>query len=250
MTYKQVLQPMKPEPCVLARIWLWWARMCESGQGCHMTRRKGWGSCGLGHCSGLVVMDPYLLDLMPEGVLFSAQYPSLIEGDVVACVHDVVTDCRVRAITWQWFLTHILLLAAERQSSVTKYIQKCLFLSFCQVSPACVIHWYWHTSRRWRRGGVLHHGSRYDSVLPQIRGVLPGYWRSEGKGKIIIIIFSSVGSWKNMFIGCCDIQSHFCADSPFWVQESSFFWKDLIVWFYILLFFYERSCRGIAAYWS
>lgn len=28
----------------------------------------------------------HILDLMPEGFLLSAQYPSLIEGEAVACV--------------------------------------------------------------------------------------------------------------------------------------------------------------------
>ncbi len=27
MTHKRVLRPMKPEPCLLARIWIWYARM-------------------------------------------------------------------------------------------------------------------------------------------------------------------------------------------------------------------------------
>ncbi len=63
----------------------------------------GWGPGGGGNLvtsvavqEWLVTLDLYrLLDLTPEAILLFAQYPSLIEGETMACVHDVFTDCLV-----------------------------------------------------------------------------------------------------------------------------------------------------------
>lgn len=50
-----------------------------------------------------------------------------------------------------------------------------------EVSPARAVHRHRRASRRRSRGGVLHHRPSDDSVLPQVRRVLPRHRRPQGE---------------------------------------------------------------------
>lgn len=50
-----------------------------------------------------------------------------------------------------------------------------------QIPPEGALHRHRHPPWRRRWGGLLHHRQGHDRFLPQIRGILPRHWRSEGE---------------------------------------------------------------------
>lgn len=53
-----------------------------------------------------------------------------------------------------------------------------------QVPPEGAVYRHRHPPRGRRGGGLLHHRPGHDSLLPQVRGVLPWHGRPEGKSYV------------------------------------------------------------------